>query len=357
MNFFFMGGSMGSVVGEKVARSIEMALDERRACIVVSATGGARMQEGILSLMQMAKTSVLLAQLRAARLPFVSVLTDPSTAGVLASYASLGDVIVAEPKALVGFAGAARHPPDHRRGSAARLPARRVRAGEGLRGPDHPPQGDAHRARRAAVVLLALHPWLRPRGWFVAARLRPERVASGLTGTAPAPVLATLQRRLEALWGLERRHPKFGLDGTRALLAGLGHPEARFASVHVAGTNGKGSVCAFIERVLRAAGHRTGLYTSPHLVDFRERIRVNGCCASETELLAGLDRIEALPDAAGATFFEVATALAFDRFARAGVDWSVVEVGLGGRLDSTNVLQPAVSAITTIGLDACRTAR
>jgi acetyl-CoA carboxylase carboxyl transferase subunit beta len=106
MNFFFMGGSMGSVVGEKVARSIEMATAERRACVVVSATGGARMQEGILSLMQMAKTSVLLAQLREKRLPFVSVLTDPSTAGVLASYASLGDIIVAEPKSLVGFAGA-----------------------------------------------------------------------------------------------------------------------------------------------------------------------------------------------------------------------------------------------------------
>ncbi|TMA30129.1 MAG: acetyl-CoA carboxylase carboxyltransferase subunit beta [Deltaproteobacteria bacterium] len=106
MNFFFMGGSMGSVVGEKVARTIETAMAERRACVVVSATGGARMQEGILSLMQMAKTSVLLAQLRQARLPFVSVLTDPSTAGVLASYASLGDVVVAEPKALVGFAGA-----------------------------------------------------------------------------------------------------------------------------------------------------------------------------------------------------------------------------------------------------------
>jgi len=106
MNFFFMGGSMGSVVGEKVARTIEDALRERCAVVIVSATGGARMQEGILSLMQMAKTSVLLARLRAERLPFVSVLTDPSTAGVLASYASLGDVIVAEPRALVGFAGA-----------------------------------------------------------------------------------------------------------------------------------------------------------------------------------------------------------------------------------------------------------
>ena len=106
MDFFFMGGSMGSVVGEKVARSIEAAISERRALIVVSATGGARMQEGILSLMQMAKTSALLARLQDERLPFISILTDPSTAGVLASYASLGDVILAEPGALVGFAGA-----------------------------------------------------------------------------------------------------------------------------------------------------------------------------------------------------------------------------------------------------------
>jgi acetyl-CoA carboxylase carboxyl transferase subunit beta len=106
MDFFFMGGSMGSVVGEKVARSIETAIDERRALILVSATGGARMQEGILSLMQMAKTSALLARLQRERLPYVSILTDPSTAGVLASYASLGDVILAEPRALVGFAGA-----------------------------------------------------------------------------------------------------------------------------------------------------------------------------------------------------------------------------------------------------------
>jgi acetyl-CoA carboxylase carboxyl transferase subunit beta len=106
MDFFFMGGSMGSVVGEKVARSIEGAIAERRALVVVSATGGARMQEGILSLMQMAKTSALLTRLERERLPFFSILTDPSTAGVLASFASLGDVIVAEPKALVGFAGA-----------------------------------------------------------------------------------------------------------------------------------------------------------------------------------------------------------------------------------------------------------
>jgi acetyl-CoA carboxylase carboxyl transferase subunit beta len=105
MDFYFMAGSMGSVVGEKVARTIELALEERRAVVIVTASGGARMQEGILSLMQMAKTSALLATLKEERLPFVSILTDPSTAGVMASYASLGDLILAEPGALIGFAG------------------------------------------------------------------------------------------------------------------------------------------------------------------------------------------------------------------------------------------------------------
>ncbi len=105
MDFFFMAGSMGSVVGEKVARTIELAIAERRALVIVTASGGARMQEGILSLMQMAKTSALLATLKEARLPFLSVLSDPSTAGVMASYASLGDVILGEPGALIGFAG------------------------------------------------------------------------------------------------------------------------------------------------------------------------------------------------------------------------------------------------------------
>ncbi len=105
LEFAFMGGSMGSVVGEKVARCIERGLRERRAVITITASGGARMQEGILSLMQMAKTSSALARLDQAGVPFVSILTNPSTAGVMASFASLGDVIIAEPRALLGFAG------------------------------------------------------------------------------------------------------------------------------------------------------------------------------------------------------------------------------------------------------------
>jgi acetyl-CoA carboxylase carboxyl transferase subunit beta len=105
MDFAFIGGSMGSVVGEKIARLTQRALAERQPLIIVSASGGARMMEGILSLMQMAKTSVMLAQLHEAGVPFISVLTDPTTGGVTASYAMLGDVHIAEPGALIGFAG------------------------------------------------------------------------------------------------------------------------------------------------------------------------------------------------------------------------------------------------------------
>jgi len=105
MEYNFMGGSMGSVVGEKIAHAIERAIDKKEPLIIVSTSGGARMQEGILSLMQMAKISAGLARLADARLPFISVVTDPTMGGVSASYAMLGDLNIAEPKALVGFAG------------------------------------------------------------------------------------------------------------------------------------------------------------------------------------------------------------------------------------------------------------
>jgi dihydrofolate synthase / folylpolyglutamate synthase len=164
-------------------------------------------------------------------------------------------------------------------------------------------------------------------------------------------VSSSFQQALENLYGLERRREKLGLDGTRMLLRALGDPQRAFRSVHVAGTNGKGSVCAIIERVLRHAGVRTGLYTSPHLVDFRERIRVNGQWADEGALEARLAKIEALPGGEDRTFFEVATALAFDDFKNRRVEWAVIEVGLGGRLDSTNVIEPDLAVITRVAMD------
>jgi dihydrofolate synthase/folylpolyglutamate synthase len=160
-----------------------------------------------------------------------------------------------------------------------------------------------------------------------------------------------LQQTLEALYGLERRKDKLGVEGTRSVLGALGDPHRRFRSVHVAGTNGKGTVCALIERVLRQAGYRTGLFTSPHLVDFRERIRVDGRWVDEAWLEGRLDHLQRLREGRERTFFEVCTALAFDTFAAREVEVAVVEVGLGGRLDCTNVIVPEVSVITSIGLD------
>ena len=162
---------------------------------------------------------------------------------------------------------------------------------------------------------------------------------------------ATFQEALEALYGLERRKEKLGLDGTRALMRALGDPQKRFRAVHVAGTNGKGSVCALVERVLRESGHRTGLFTSPHLIDFRERIRVAGRWADRRWLERRLAHLQGLPVGRERTFFEIATALAFDYFAARRVEIAVVEVGLGGRLDCTNVVVPEVTAITSIALD------
>jgi dihydrofolate synthase/folylpolyglutamate synthase len=164
-------------------------------------------------------------------------------------------------------------------------------------------------------------------------------------------VTLRLQRALERLYGFERSKSRLGLGGTERLLEALGRPQDRFRAVHVGGTNGKGSVCALIERALRASGIRTGLFTSPHLVDFRERIRVAGRWADAERLDRRLDLIQGLPASPDRTFFEVTTALGFDAFAAADVEWAVVEVGLGGRLDTTNVLRPAVAVITRVGLD------
>lgn len=146
-----------------------------------------------------------------------------------------------------------------------------------------------------------------------------------------------------------------GLERMERLLAALGNPERSLRCLHVAGTNGKGSVCAFAESVLRESGLRTGLYTSPHLVRFAERIRINGLEAGEALIGEGIGRLrrvtEGWAEEEMPTYFELVTALAFDLFARAGLDVVVLETGLGGRLDATNTAPKLACAITPIGLD------
>ncbi len=131
----------------------------------------------------------------------------------------------------------------------------------------------------------------------------------------------------------------------------LGNPHRKFKTIHVAGTNGKGSVSSMLASVLMGLGYKVGLYTSPHLVDFRERIKVDGEMISHEAVLDFLDRTDPFVSENDPSFFEITTAMAFDYFAGCEVDYAVVECGLGGRLDSTNIVTPVLSVITSIGLD------
>ena len=144
---------------------------------------------------------------------------------------------------------------------------------------------------------------------------------------------------------------KEGLDNSWALDEHFGHPHRQFRSIHVAGTNGKGSCSHTIAAVLQAAGYRVGLYTSPHLVDFRERIRINGERISEQYVIDFVEQERAFFEPLHPSFFELTTAMAFKYFAEQRVDYAVVEVGLGGRLDCTNIITPVLSVITNISLD------
>ncbi|MDF2432697.1 MAG: dihydrofolate synthase / folylpolyglutamate synthase [Mucilaginibacter sp.] len=144
---------------------------------------------------------------------------------------------------------------------------------------------------------------------------------------------------------------KEDLTNTIFLCERLGNPQHQFKSVHVGGTNGKGSTSHMLSAVLQTAGYKTGLYTSPHLKDFRERIRINGQMISEQEVIDFVGLHKADFDEINPSFFEMTVALAFDFFAREKVDIAIIEVGLGGRLDSTNIITPLVSVITNIGWD------
>lgn len=144
---------------------------------------------------------------------------------------------------------------------------------------------------------------------------------------------------------------KPGLENTLRLMAHVGNPHEHLRAIHVAGTNGKGSTCHLIAAALQAAGLRVGLYTSPHLISFTERIRINGQPIAEEEVATFITAHQAFLEEIQPSFFETTTALAFDYFVREKVDIAVIETGLGGRLDSTNVLTPILSVITNIGFD------
>lgn len=144
---------------------------------------------------------------------------------------------------------------------------------------------------------------------------------------------------------------KKDLTNTLAFSKGLGDPEQKFKSIHVAGTNGKGSVSHMLASVLQTAGYKVGLYTSPHLKDFRERIKINGETIPKTNVIDFISHHKAFLETQKLSFFEMTVGMAFDHFATENVDIAIIEVGLGGRLDSTNIITPLLSVITNIGMD------
>ena len=162
------------------------------------------------------------------------------------------------------------------------------------------------------------------------------------------------------LFSLKARGVKFGIDRLRALVAGLGYPDLAVPCIHLAGTNGKGSTAAMLDSIFHAAGWRTGLYTSPHLVKLGERVQVGRERLTEAEIVAYTHELRPVAEAVARdapddhpSFFEFMTAMALFQFARKGCDIGIIETGLGGRLDATNVVLPEVAVITSIGLDHC----
>lgn len=165
--------------------------------------------------------------------------------------------------------------------------------------------------------------------------------------------MSTYDETVRYLYNLQREGIKLGLDNTERLLQVLGSPHTTFRSIHIAGTNGKGSTAAIIASILKSSGYKVGLYTSPHLVSFTERIRVNGSPISEDDViqLASSIRDMLVNRDMSPTFFELATVMAFSYFANNRVDWAVIETGMGGRLDATNVISPEACVITNIGVE------
>ncbi len=335
--FGFMGGSMGVAAGEAVLAAARLAVLQEAALIVVPASGGARMQEGVLSLMQMPRTIIAADMVKEAGLPYIVLLTDPTTGGVSASFAMVGDITVAEPGAVIGFAGArVIEETIHEK-----LPEGFQRAEYLL---DHGMVDMVvPRAELRATIgrLLGLLRDPLPAG---AAGADCRR--GGMTAAASDIVLARLTRL----------HPKLidlSLGRIEGLLAALGNPQDRLPPViHVAGTNGKGSTVATLRACLEAGGWRVHAYTSPHLVRFHERIRLAGELIEEDRLIELLEECERANRGAPITYFEITTAAALLAFARIPADIVLLETGLGGRLDATNVVRhPAATAITPISLD------
>ena len=267
--FQFLGGSMGSVVGERFKRGVDYCIAATRPFVCFTASGGARMQEALYSLLQMAKTTAALSRLAQAHLPYISVLTDPTTGGVSASLAMLGDLNIAEPRALIGFAG----PRVIQQTMRETLP-------EGF-------QRSEFLLEHGAIDMIVDRRDMRDR---IAALLRLLLKLPAQRGAGAGPWRARLARRVARAAGVGARAGH--RPGARARGAGRPRrwgcraPHCRV--ITVGGTNGKGSTVAHLEALLRPCGARVGPFTSPHLLRYNERIHIGGAEAADADAGRGV---------------------------------------------------------------------
>ncbi len=286
--FAFHGGSMGYAVGEKFTRAAKLALAENKPLICFSATGGARMQEALISLMQMAKTSAILERMRIAGVPYISVMTDPVYGGVSASLAMLGDINVAEPGARAGFAG----PNIIEQTIRQKLP-------KGF-------QRSEFLLEKGQIDMIVARHQMR------------DRLSSILSKFMHLPEPSMPDRNLaEWLTLLEARHPAeidLGLERVAAVWSTIqeqrrqqGNAISLPTAITVAGTNGKGSCLASMQAVALAHGYRVGLFTSPHFLFYNERIAVQGQPVDDQTIVRAFDEIEAARGDISLTYFEFGT--------------------------------------------------
>ena len=349
-----MGGSLGMAAGEAIVRGLELAVEKKSPFIVFAASGGARMQEGILSLMQMPRTTVGVQMLREAKLPYIVVLTNPTTGGVTASYAMLGDVQIAEPGALIGFAGARVIEQTIRE----KLPEGFQRA-EYLR--DHGMVDMVvHRHEMRPTLARLCRLLTKSPALEAASKPAPQvtdpaadRIGAGIGAGRAARVNAACRqpppaRRIDraAVGAASETHRSRPRSHAPRCWSGSVIPKRKLPPViHVAGTNGKGSTIAYLRAMLEAAGLRVHVYTSPYLVRINECFRLGasggGGWSVTTSCARLLEHCERVNAGEPITIFEIETAAAFCLFAQHPADVVLLEVGLGGRLDATNVIDSA----------------
>ena len=273
---------MGSVVGERFVRGVETAVDQKTPFISFTATGGARMQEGLLSLMQMAKTNAALTRLSKASLPYISVLTDPTMGGVSASFAFIGDVVIAEPKALIGFAG----PRVIENTVREKLPEGFQRSEFLLQKGAIDMIVDRRELRRRSHAPSRCCSAKAPTPSLDSIHLTARAAAIGAVRLAFACRTFATHRLARSLRAIAPEDDRPGPRSRGASADRARHARSTRPLITVAGTNGKGSTCAMLEAIALQAGYRVGVYTSPHLVHFEERCRIAGETGSRRRAVA-----------------------------------------------------------------------